>query len=64
MRLAHPHAELGATLGAHLVLGHVGLEICGAGPAGVELGEEIHEGGYVGAVAGGGGAGVGGRERV
>ncbi|KAK6608351.1 uroporphyrinogen-III synthase [Botrytis cinerea] len=58
MRLAHPHAELGATLGAHLVLGHVGLEILGAGPAGVELGEEIHEGRYVGAVAGGGGAGT------
>lgn len=61
MGLAHPLPKLGATLGAHLVLGHVGLEIRGAGPAGVELGEEAHEGGDVGAVGGGGGAGVRGR---
>ncbi|TGO90425.1 hypothetical protein BPOR_0065g00130 [Botrytis porri] len=64
MGLAHPLPKLGATLRAHLVLGHVGLEIRGAGPAGVQLGEEAHEGGDVGAVGGGGGVGVGGGEGV
>ncbi|TGO72279.1 hypothetical protein BELL_0472g00060 [Botrytis elliptica] len=62
--LAHPLSKLSATFRAHLVLGHVGLEIGGAGPAGVELGEEAHEGGDVGAVGGGGAAGVGSGERV
>ncbi|TGO20278.1 hypothetical protein BPAE_0316g00090 [Botrytis paeoniae] len=64
MGLAHPLPKLGATLRTHFILGHVGLEIGGAGPAGVELGEEAHEGGDVGAVGGGGAAGVGGGECV
>ncbi|ESZ97887.1 uroporphyrinogen-III synthase HemD [Sclerotinia borealis F-4128] len=62
MRLTHPQTEFLSRFRAHLVALHILLEIFGAYPAWIEFGEERHEGGYVGAVGGGGGAGSVGRE--
>lgn len=45
-------------------VGHPGLEVCGAGPAGVEFSDEVEEGAHVGLFRGGGGGGVGGRYAV
>ncbi|KAB8293315.1 hypothetical protein EYC80_007641 [Monilinia laxa] len=60
MRLTHPPPKFIPTLGPYLIFSHVGLEVFGADPAGVELGEERHEGLHVGAIGGGGGGRVAG----